>query len=595
MKQSAKRSLSIFLSLIMIFSLFAGVNISSSAASADDLTYEIIDGEVIITGCNRGSIDELVIPDTINGYPVTTIKEKAFYGIIDISSIVIPDSIIMIGARAFDDCWGNTSIIVDENNQMYSSDEYGVLFNKDKTVLIKYPTGYGDYDDELPRNDVYVVPDSVTSISAYAFYDCLDRLKLTIPDSVTSIGESAFGESRLTSITIPNSITTIQDKTFIGCSAISSITIPDSVTSIGEKAFFDCDGLSSITIPGNVTSIGKNAFTSCDRIENVTLCDGVTSIGDFAFSNCCEITSITIPDSVTYIGSGAFLECLSLSELVVDGNNEKYCSDEFGVMFNKDRAILMQYPIGNERTEYVVPICVTTIDSLAFLGCFNLVDITIPKGISSIGNSAFLGCENLSNVHYCGTEEEWNAISIDNTEGLNENLLNATIHFLGHGDENNNTIVSENGVSVEFEKGVFPENINIAVTADEITDGEAFVILREHKNNAKAQLFDINIVDENGNKVQPNGEVLVKVPMPNGYQEKATGVYYISPDGTLEKLESYCKDGYVYFKTTHFSVYAIVEELPDNNNGDWSIVSLIKRGWELLQKIFNFIKKLFGG
>ena len=146
-----------------------------------------------------------------------------------------------------------------------------------------------------------------------------------IPDSVTSIGNSAFsGCTSLASITIPDSVTSIGWSAFESCSGITSITISDGVTSIGDSAFSGCTSLTSITIPDSVTSIGLSAFFGCSGITSITISDGVTSISDFAFKSCSGITSITIPDSVTSIGEYAFCRCTSLKTINFSGTKAQW-------------------------------------------------------------------------------------------------------------------------------------------------------------------------------------------------------------------------------------------------------------------------------
>ena len=160
------------------------------------------------------------------------------------------------------------------------------------------------------------IPDSVTSIGSYAFYDCSNLQSITIPDSVTSIGESAFrGCSNLQNITIPDSVTSIGERAFWDCSNLQSITIPDSVTTIGSQAFQGCSNLQSITIPDSVTSISYKAFKECKSLKSISIPDSVTSIDDRAFENCSNLQSITIPDSVTSISKNAFEGIMDQLEL----------------------------------------------------------------------------------------------------------------------------------------------------------------------------------------------------------------------------------------------------------------------------------------
>ena len=154
-------------------------------------------------------------------------------------SISSGDSVTSISDYAFQYCRSLTNLRIDTNNPNYSSSDDGkILYNKGKTKLIAYPSATGDV----------TIPDSVTSIGNYAFSGCSSLTSVTIPDSVTSIGYYAFQScSSLTSVTIPDSVTSIGSSTFQSCSSLTSVTIPDSVTSIGDSAFYWCSSLTSVT------------------------------------------------------------------------------------------------------------------------------------------------------------------------------------------------------------------------------------------------------------------------------------------------------------------------------------------------------------
>ena len=160
-----------------------------------------------------------------------------------------------------------------------------------------------DYRNLIKQMITIEIPDTVTEIGSYAFYEFNNVEKINIPNSVTSIGDSAFYR----------------------CSSLTSITIPGSVASIGKEAFWDCSGLTSITMSKGVTNIGERAFCDCSSLTSITIPDGVTSIGEGAFGDCFSLTSITIPDSVTSIGKNeAFWRCRSLTNVTYNGTKEQW-------------------------------------------------------------------------------------------------------------------------------------------------------------------------------------------------------------------------------------------------------------------------------
>ena len=201
------------------------------------------------------SLTSVTIPDS-----VTSIGGSAFDGCTSLTSVTIPDSVTSIGGGAFSNCAALTGIWVAEGNSHYSSDASGVLFSKDKTTLVQCPGTLAEC----------TIPDSVTSIGDWAFAGCTSLTSVTIPDSVTSIGAWAFGNcTSLTSVTIPDGVTSIGEYTFYNCTSLTSVTIPDSVTSIGDSAFDGCVTLTSVTIPDSVTRIGGYAFSGCESLTNV--------------------------------------------------------------------------------------------------------------------------------------------------------------------------------------------------------------------------------------------------------------------------------------------------------------------------------------
>ena len=220
---------------------------------------------------------------------------------------------------------GGQAAEVRAKNPKYSGDviipptvEYeGVTCN---VILIADNAFYG-----CPSLTSVTIPNSVTSIGSRAFYDCTSLTSVTIPNSVTSIGYHAFtGCSSLTSITIPNSVTIIDDYAFYMCSSLTSITIPNSVTSIGDYTFSGCSSLTSITIPNSVTIIDNYAFYGCSSLTSITIPNSVTWIGSSTFYNCSNITSVTIGSGIQMICDYAFAYCPDLNDVYCHAVNVPY-------------------------------------------------------------------------------------------------------------------------------------------------------------------------------------------------------------------------------------------------------------------------------
>ena len=246
---------------------------------------------------------------------VTSIGYNTFYYCSGLTSVTIPNSITSIGDRAFEGCSGLTSVTVDKNNGTYDSRyNCNAIIHTSTNKLI------------VGCNNT-IIPNSVTSIGDNAFLVCSGLTSVTIPNSVTSIGKYAFYNcSGLTSVTIPNSVTSIGYGAFGGCSGLTSVTVDknngtydsrDNCNAIIETSTNKLIvGCKNTTIPNSVTSIGDRAFEGCSGLTSVTIGNSVTSIGDYAFTDCSGLTSVTIGNSVTSIGYDAFRGCSGLTKLV---------------------------------------------------------------------------------------------------------------------------------------------------------------------------------------------------------------------------------------------------------------------------------------
>ena len=319
------------------------------------LTFKADNGAITITGY-AGTISQLTIPETIDGLPVRSIGNDAFNSRSDLTSVTIPNSVTSIGDQTFYGCTGLTDISVEGANPSLSSVN-GVLFNKTQTELIRYPQN---------RVGAYTLPNSVTSICNQAFNGCKGLTSVSIGNSVTSIGEGAFYNcTGLTSVSIPNSVTSIGTGAFSDNNGLTDLqvdganpsfssvngvlfnktqtelvqypakragayTLPNSVTSIGDFAFSGCTGLTSVSIPNSVTSIGVGAFLNCTGLTSVSIGKSVTSIGNYAFYGCTGLASLSIPNSVTAIGYYAFDRCTGLTGVYFEGDQPASDSSAFG-------------------------------------------------------------------------------------------------------------------------------------------------------------------------------------------------------------------------------------------------------------------------
>ena len=360
-----------------------------------DLIYTISNGEAKVIGCDENAT-EIEIPEEIDGYPVTAIKNWAFDGCRSLKKVYITNLASWCNINFQDEC---------SNPCCNGADLY---INNALAAKI-------------------VIPEGITEIKDYAFYNCKSILKVTLPDGVTSIGDYAFSQCEsLTSINIPDGVMSIGNSAFSHCNSLIKINIPYGVTSIEDYVFSHCTNLVCVNIPEGVTSIGRGAFSWCRSLANITIPNTVITIGNMAFAGCRNLPEANIPSGVTSIGDDAFSGCDSLKKV--------YVTDLVAwLKFNFDD--LYENPLNNGADLYingvlaeniVIPSSVTAVNEWSFYNCKSIKTLVLPENLEYIKKSAFYGCSNLSKVFYEGSEAEWEDVLI---YPENDSITNAEIIY----------------------------------------------------------------------------------------------------------------------------------------------------------------------
>ncbi len=400
---------------------------------------------------NEELVTELEIPSTIE-----EINDFVFSGAL-ITSVKIPNNVILIDKQAFSNCTSLTSVTMSDSVKTIRDSAFRYCTS---LTSVKFEQG-----------------SVCESIGRYAFSGCTSLTSITIPNSVTSMGSSAFlgctsltsatiegkiGDNAfydctsLTNVTIGDSVTSIGYEAFCNCTSLASIIIPDSLESIRTGAFYNCRSLAKIqvgennsyfqsidgdlydksgtmlilyatgknekafVIPNGVTSIGCDAFYSCTSLTSVTIPNSVTSIGEHAFYGCTSLTSVTIPDSVTLIGISAFSGCYKLVEVYnlssLDVSSDfDYAKvihtslEEKSILETVNDYIFMTWEgkyyligyVGSEK-ELTLPESYNgnnyEIYQYAFYLRDDITSVTIPNSVTSIGKYAFYNCTSLTSV-----------------------------------------------------------------------------------------------------------------------------------------------------------------------------------------------------
>ena len=384
---------------------------------------------------------------------ITSIGDYALYGCKSAEEIVIGDDVVSVGVLSLANCPSLKRIRVGKSVRKFKRLAFGTARKANEDVKEVYITDMdawynidfeGDFSHpfELTSDggSLYlneekvteiIVPDYITKIKVWTFYNIkdLDNVVLhdkvtsiggfalaecgltdiEIPEGVTDIGVAAFSGNPLTSISLPNKLTKIEDAVFYGCGKITHIEMPENIRYIGANAFSYCYRIEDIDIPDSVTEIGKYAFWKCNNMKRIKFSESLISIGDYAFSYCTALDEIIIPDSVTAIGDNVFAECAGLKKVMMGKNVRTIGKDAFANLETLDQVTLSEniQTIGDRAfknctglTEMTFPETLKEIGMAAFAGCTGLSNLAFGENLQTIGKSAFSGCTNLSNVTF---------------------------------------------------------------------------------------------------------------------------------------------------------------------------------------------------
>ena len=490
----------------------------------------------------REDLTQITLPETL-----CIICDNAFY-YTGLTRLDLPDSLLGIGAMAFmactqlteitvgkglmitlEDAFGETyqleRFVVDPENSYFCSDDRGVLFNKDKTLLVQAPA---------KLSGSYEVPQGVQQIGNDGFSSCSELTAVTLPEGLVSIGNDGFsGCNALTAVTLPDSVRSLGDRAFMDCHRLTTLTIGKGLETVGfwltgycyrleafvvdpENRHFSSGSRGellskdqtllyqvplalsgSYTVPQTVTTIKLMALDGCWQITQIHLPEGLKTIERNAFCGCTGLTSLALPDSVTSIGDRAFGECYALETLhfgkgletlgediiddcdkltafSVDPENPNFYNDDRGVLFLKKPVVLLYAPKALSGS-YTAPEGVREIGQFAFADCLNLTDVTFQEGLEIIQNQALSYCASLTTVTLPRSLTQVDYDVYWSSEQLRDIYYNGTQYRYESIAFDHEEDRYPEGVTVHYLSIALPYDFN---EDDQVTDADAIYLLR---------------------------------------------------------------------------------------------------------------------
>ena len=542
-----------------------------------DESYEIPEGITEISSISNVHLKQLKLPNSLNSFP-----EYGFGGCTNLESINIPQNISTLNEDAFNGCNKLKNITVDENNKTYIVSD-NALYSKDYKTLYKWLNN----DIKTPN-----INPATTKVEATAFEEAnIETLDLK---NVTDVMYCAFAECKYLTDVNFGKVTNIKDYGFTNCSGLTEFALPNSLTSIGYGGFEGCNNLKEVALPNSLNSIGAKGFADCKNLETVNipqnihdLCENVVengSMNQFVFAGCDKLKKVlvdpnneayTVDNNVFYskdykvlirqldksiisftgkketekLANEAFKNCTSLRQFKMPDSVTYLCSEKVFANCNA----LVDFDFNN----------LTRFDVRVFSDCSNMKGIIVPKTVQKIENNRPYDQKNTCKFYVYD-----NSNASNDMKNFKESYDNDQNYGWGNYEKIDYSIINSYqnaGTNIGVDLAVSNTDENTILKASQLTSGEDYDTVAKYSNNF--DLYDIAFYKDD-QKVTIDGTAIVKIPVKEGMDGNKCKVYY-NDNGSFTDMGAVYKDGFMEFKTDHFSQYVITDsELPTFTLGD---------------------------
>ena len=567
----------------------------SSNGTVDPFRYELNeDGEsYTLSHCSEALQGEVEVVKEYNGKPVTRIGYSAFKDCKAITSVTIPDSVTSIGGHAFADCTGLTTVEIPASVTYI---EYDAFENCNPDLVIIGSTYSTAHNFAVRKSFKFSSNGTVDPFryelnedgESYTLSHCSEALQGDVEVAkeyngkpVTRIGNSAFPFCKgITAITIPGTVKSIAADSFLYCTELKSVKIQEGVIEIWSRAFWMCDKVESIELPDSLVVVGYQGVyggspfyntayennpdnwqdgvlyignhliaTNKDEVPaNYKVKEGTKTISGNAFNGCENLKSISIPESVVSIGPRAFDE---------SGVKNDRSNWENGVFY------VGKHAVSSDKTlvpsDLKIKEGTVSISGLAFENCNSINTVHIPNTVKYIGHSAFLGCEELKSAYipesvtYIGNAAfGWGVFTQTGYDHDHDVMI-----YGYEGTEAERSAKHDGNTFVALDVKLADEESGIKVSGN-IDEAAALEVKLLTSDKSKIT-YDITLTKD-GKAIQPDGMVTVKIPVPESLDGAKCRVYRVEENGKNTDMNAEFKDGFMVFKTAHFSKYILTTD-----------------------------------